>query len=121
MPDLGEELLPSHQLSKQLRRLLQSFDKWFDFVVDSLFVNFTDVLRWQLLRPQELQNGSKVGTVTVNEEASLSICADFGVTAEQLSQLGVWVFPQRAQCGAKQVAPNIQVNDRRGLMGGEGC
>lgn len=37
--DSGEELLPSHQLSKQLRSLLQEFDQRFDVVVDRLLMN----------------------------------------------------------------------------------
>lgn len=37
--DSGEELLPSHQLSKHLRSFLQTFDEWFDVVVHGLPVN----------------------------------------------------------------------------------
>lgn len=121
MWDFGEELLPPHQLSKQRRGLLQPLDQRFDVVVDRLLMNLqeqTDSVRiWtpaslrdseedsdlqdvgggELLRPQELQDGSEVGTVAVDEVPPLRVGPQPGLSAEQLCQLGVGVLSEHAQ------------------------
>lgn len=73
-----QELLPSHLLTEDLRRVLQEFDQRLDFVELSLTIHLRDVLRGQLTVAQIIQYGSEVSARAVNEEAALSICEGFG-------------------------------------------
>uniref|UniRef100_A0A8C3PNM9 Integrator complex subunit 4 n=1 Tax=Calidris pygmaea TaxID=425635 RepID=A0A8C3PNM9_9CHAR len=93
----SQELLPRHELPKDLRGVLQLLDQRFDVVEQCLLVDILDALGGHLVTAQVLQDVFEIGAWPVDEEPPFGVSPEFGLAGEHLRQLGARVFLQGAQ------------------------